>query len=178
MYVADTLSRAYLSEIDQQSIENAEEMNITIHSLIHNPSMTDDCIMKIREATEHDETLNLLKKTVYNGWPHRKKSLPQMLRPYWNFKASIHIVNDVLLVDNKIIIPKAMKNKMLTLLHEGHFGMIKTRARANESMYWPGIKNDIEEMCSKYATCNKYKNQSLKEPLINHDVPLRAFQKV
>ena len=43
-------------------------MNITIRSLIHNPSMKDDCIMKIREATERDETLKLLKKIVYDGW--------------------------------------------------------------------------------------------------------------
>ena len=101
-----------------------------------------------------------------------------MLPPYWNFKASIYIVDDVLFVDNRIIIPEAMKNKMLTLLHEEHFGMIKTRARENESMYWPGIKNDIEEMCSKCATCNRYKNKNRKEPLINQDMPMRAFQKV
>ena len=82
MHIAYTLSHAYLSEIDQQAIKNAEKMNITIHSLIHSPSMKDDRIMKIREATEHEETLNLLKKTVYNGWPHHKRSLPQMLRPY------------------------------------------------------------------------------------------------
>ena len=114
MHVADTLSRAYLNEIDQHSMEKAEEMNITIHSLIHSPSIKDDCIVIIREAIEHCETLNLLKKTVYNGWPHHERNLLQMLRPYWNFKASMHIVDDVLFVDNRVIIPKAMQNKMFT----------------------------------------------------------------
>ena len=70
-------SLALVSKIE--SIENAEEMNITIHSLIHNPSMKDDCIMKIHETTERDEILKLLKKIVYDGWPHHKRSLPQTL---------------------------------------------------------------------------------------------------
>ena len=40
------------------------------------------------------------------------------------------------------------------------------------------LRTILKKNGSKCATCNKYKNQNKKEPLINHDVPLRAFQKV
>jgi len=71
-----------------------------------------------------------------------------------------------------------MKTEMLTLLHEGHHGMSKMKSRATESMYWPRMKYDIEMTCAKCATCNKYKRQNQREPLKQHDLPQRPFQKV
>ena len=67
---------------------------------------------------------------------------------------------------------------MLTLLHESHMGIAKTKARANESMYWPKIKYDIEYMCLKCQTCNKFKRKNQKEPLKQYVVPERPFQRV
>lgn len=67
---------------------------------------------------------------------------------------------------------------MLNLLHESHFGIGKTKARARELIYWPGISVDIEQLVSNCQICNKYMNAQSKEEMWSHDIPDLPFHKV
>jgi len=46
----------------------------------------------------------------------------------------------------------------------------KCKARAQASMYWPGMTNDIQEMIAKCPTCANFKPSNKKEPLMPHEV--------
>ena len=48
--------------------------------------------------------------------------------------------------ENRIIVPKTLRNEMKNLLHTGHLGRVKTIGRARETMFWPGINADIDEL--------------------------------
>lgn len=63
-------------------------------------------------------------------------------------------------------------------MHESHFGITKTKARASQVVYWPGMSRDIEEMIVKCTICEKYSNANVKEPLISHEIPNIPFYKV
>ena len=45
-------------------------------------------------------------------------------------------------------------------------------------MCWPGISQDIEHFVSKCSTCNKFRREQQKEPLIPHPVPARTWQRI
>lgn len=67
---------------------------------------------------------------------------------------------------------------ILHILHESHFGMTKTKARATQTMYWPGMCKEIGNMVSKCTICERYSNFNCKVPLISHDIPNIPFNKV
>jgi len=65
----------------------------------------------------------------------------------------------------------------LEKLHIGHQGITKCRRRATQSVWWPGIYKDIEQMISKCSVCSKHKVQH-QEPLLPSALPEYPWQKV
>ena len=59
----------------------------------------------------------------------------------------------------------------LNELHCGRPGVEATKARAADTVYWMGIKEDIERMVISCATCNMQKSSQQKKPLKMYEVP-------
>ena len=64
------------------------------------------------------------------------------------------------------IIPEALREEVLTDLHEGilggHLGIDKTLARLKNRFYWPGHYNDVCDWCQKCGICAARKSPSPK----------------
>ncbi|XP_017304659.1 uncharacterized protein K02A2.6-like [Diaphorina citri] len=56
----------------------------------------------------------------------------------------------LLYYNNRVVIPEALKSSALKSLHSGHMGVQKTILRAQETMYWINIQNDIESYIKRY----------------------------
>ena len=50
-------------------------------------------------------------------------------------------------------------------LHASHLGVESCLRRARETIFWPGISNEIKEMIATCETCRKYETSNQKEPL-------------
>lgn len=78
---------------------------------------------------------------------------------------------------NRLWVPSSLHTKMLTRLHEAHFGITKTIALANASIWWPRINEDIEETVKNSQKCaSERPNRS--EPLITTPLPDAAWKKI
>ena len=82
MYLADTLSWAYLKNEARSSVEQEVE---TIHMMDFLP-ISELQLREIQEATQCDPTLQALKKVILDGWPDLKDNLPSELHPYLSFR--------------------------------------------------------------------------------------------
>lgn len=107
-----------------------------------------------------------------------KKDVDDKVKLYFNLQDQITVEDDLVYLNFKLIIPIEFRKDMLKLLHESHFGITKTKARASQVIYWPGMSKDIEEMISRCTICEKYSNSNIKEPLISHDIPKIPFVKI
>ncbi|KAK9692555.1 Integrase zinc binding domain [Popillia japonica] len=67
---------------------------------------------------------------------------------------------------------------MLRLLHESHQGIVKTKLRAKNIMYWPGMLNEIEQFVSDCTICEKFRSDNRKDPLLPHEIPTLPFEKI
>lgn len=65
----------------------------------------------------------------------------------------------------------------MSKLHEGHQGISKCRARAQVSVWWPGISTQIKETVDRCEMCQRYRTPH-REPLMQSRVPDRPWQKV
>ena len=177
MYIADTLSRAYV-ESEHESDDIEVDTNMRIHSLVTNLPMSNQRKQKVQCATEEDETMVKLSQTIAGGWPRHRRDCDPLIRQYWPIRDELHIIQGVVYAGERVVIPNSMRSEMLQKLHESHLGMEKCRARARSVMYWPAMSNDINEMIAKCPTCLKYRRENQREPLTPHEVPLLPWQKL
>ena len=69
----------------------------------------------------------------------------------------ISLDNDLLWYNNRIIVPRAMRSKILQLLHVGHSGIAKTQELARYYYYWPGMNNEIKNLIEKCDECQHFR---------------------
>ena len=86
-------------------------------------------LQRIRDAQKTDEECSLLTSYCLQGWP---PYMPHqlLLHPYWENKSHLKIVDDLLLYNDRILIPRSMQLKILVRIHTGHLGLTKCRSRA------------------------------------------------
>ena len=77
---------------------------------------------------------------------------------------------------DRLITPSSLRREMLGKIHSSHLGVEKCINRARETVYWPGVCEQIKEKVAKCEICNKYRNCQIKEPLLPHPVPDRPWQ--
>ncbi|UYV73517.1 hypothetical protein LAZ67_10003914 [Cordylochernes scorpioides] len=136
----------------------------------------DDILTKIFEAQQEDTTLKAVVNYLEQGWPDKKK-LSQALLSYWHVKDELGVQNGLLMRSCRLVIPASMKLEILDKLHAGHFGITKTRLRARETVWWPGISEEIAETVRKCSVCIQ-EAVSKHEPLIPTNFPTRPWQKI
>ena len=176
MYLADTLSRAYIP--GEADAELNEDIEVMVHSVINNVPATPAKLSEIRVATANDDTLQGLQKVIMAGWPERIKSLPAEIREYWTIRDELTVADGLVFRGNRLVIPSELRSDMLGLLHEGHMGAEKSKVRARGVMYWPGISKEIDEQVAKCAACLQFRPANPQEPMIPHDIPSTPFTKV
>ena len=170
LYFADTLSRAHLSDTSK---DLDEELEISMVLAVSEQKLT-----QIRQETDNDESLKLLKSVIMKGWPETRSELNTKVQDFWNFRDELSVYNDIIFKGERIVIPLSMRPEMLEKVHESHLGIEKSRSRARDIMFWPKMSQDIENLISKCAVCQESRNRNHKEPLHPHEVPTRPWSKL
>ena len=71
-----------------------------------------------------------------------------------------------------------MRQEMGTKIHAGHLGIEKSRARAREVLFWPGMSTEITDMIGNCSICLEYRNKQQKEHFIPHEIPDQPWIKI
>ena len=71
---------------------------------------------------------------------------------------------------NQTVIPKMLQNEIKTLLHNGHFGIVRIKNCAREIMFWPGMSSDNENIVRICDVCQQYHKQQWRETFICHEI--------
>ena len=95
MYLADTLSRAYIQ--GESSVELEDELSRIVHSLVLNFPVSASKLSEIRQATEQDPTLRKVKDLIVTGWPKSWKSVPPEVQNLWNITDELHVAEDIII---------------------------------------------------------------------------------
>ena len=96
-------------------------------------------LAKIKKATEVEQDLNTLKQYINDGFPENKADILESLRGYFNFTEELSIIDGLILKEHCCVIPSALHDKTLELLHHCHMGIVKTKDRARTSFFWPNL---------------------------------------
>ena len=179
MYIADTLSRAYVTSPcqvareEEEFIRAVEKVDMTKHLPI-----SPERLRELQEKTRDDVTLQDLKKNIQIGWPDEKNRVSPGTRAYYNFRDELVVQNGIIFKGERVVVPTAMRSQMLKKIHSSHVGTEGCLRRAREALYWPGMNAAIKEYVSACEICNAYRAEQPKEPLISQPVPDRPWSRV
>ena len=177
MYASDMLSRMIpKDETVKKDTELESEINDYILSVIDAIPVSDVKLKQLIDAQDEDEVTKKIKEYCLEGWPE-KHQLQSAIRPYWADRGELTIVKGILLKSTRLVIPSAMRLEILDRIHEGHQGITKCRERAKQSVWWPGMSKQIQDMIECCRVCNEHKKNS-REPLIPTPFPDRPWQTI
>ena len=86
-------------------------------------------------------------------------------RAYQAVALELSQVDGVLLRGNNIVIPVSLREHIISLAHEGHQGIVKTKQRLRSKVWWPGIVKQAELVCSRCIDCMTVSMPQAPQPL-------------
>ena len=92
---------------------------------------------------------------IEEGFPEQRHSLTPCLKPYHHHRCHLSTADGVAIYKDRVIIPKALRKTCLASLHAAHQGVSHMTAKAETSIFWPGITADIHSTRAECAECNR-----------------------
>ena len=167
--VGDALSRANLPEIE------VDIKPFTVNMIAH-IAVQPNRYKQFQAETASE--LSELHVMVMKGWPDTKEEVPHSIREYWTVKDELSVYDGIIYKGMRIVVPPSMRAAMLAQIHESHLGIIKCKQRSRESLFWPGMQKQIEELINDCAICCEVDRKSPKEPLKPTPTPSLPWEEV
>jgi len=173
---ADTLSRAPTTEPVAKDYALEEDGNLYVNLIVNGLPASEKRLDEIRVHLHEDEVCKQIMTYCEEGWPD-KSCLKGPTKLYAPFEAELSVQHGLLLRGSRLVIPASIRMDILDKLHTGHQGIAKCRVRARESVWWPGISRQLEELVDNCPVCRKFGRNHV-EQMITPGLPDFLWQKV
>ena len=114
-------------------------------------SISDAKLKQIQKETQKDVCLSATVDYTCKGWPEYKEDVNLAALPMYPYRGELSSGNGILTKGDRMVLPLSME-KILGRIHEGYFGASKCRERANQSVWWLSISQEIKDIVSKSNT--------------------------
>ena len=174
---ADTLSRAPAPKImDKSDTSFRNEVEAYVNAVLQAIPAMERRLEEIRRYQEEDEIFQHVMGYCQSDWP-AKATLPGVIKPYHQVASQLTVEKGLLMRASKVVIPVALQVSILYKLHMGHQGIVKSREHDKQSVWWPSLSRQLEEVVKGCSKCCKNSSPGL-EPLLPSRLPQLPWQKV
>ena len=174
--IADTLSRTPSTVPTSADQLLQEEANAFVSVVVQSLPATEQRLLQIKQLQTEDEACQTITKYCQSGWPEKQK-VDAGVKPYYPIAAELSVENGLLMRGCRIVIPPSLRKEMLARIHTGHQGIVKCRERGRQSVWWPGMSRELEELVKNCPECCKAQKQRA-QPLTPSELPDLPWQKV
>ena len=167
----DYLSRhpQKLSECTKEDLEMSNELEAYVHWVTSSGLPNAVQVSDIQEAVAKDAVLQRVIKHFKHGT--LKNINDSQLSPYKSVEGELSIVNGMLLKGKNIIVPKELQEKIVTISHEGHQGLVKSKMFLRSKMWFPGMDKMVEKEVKVCAPCQAAVETPCQEPMTSTELP-------
>jgi len=176
MYLADTLSRAYLPDIS--ACEFSSNLEGVDHTASTQLAVSKDGLMQIKHASTDDPVLQILREVIQQGWPTKKADVPPAIRAYYDVRDELTIQDQFVFKGPRVVIPAVLRKEIMSRIHASHIGIEGCIRRARDSLYWPRMNSDLKEYISKCDICLTHRAVPEREPLLQYEIPERPWARI
>ena len=113
---------------------------------------------QIRRCTDRDPVLTGVYQAVMTGrWT---EPAADGMEPFYQRRLELSAQNGILLWGNRMVVPTALRKTMLSLLHQGHPGVVAMKSKARAHVWWPGMDTAIEATVKSCHACQLNRPQA------------------
>ncbi|CAL8101398.1 unnamed protein product [Calicophoron daubneyi] len=176
---ADALSRLIGSQANSAedsiiaTIEAESDVNRILSDALRALPVTAE---QIKQATATDRELQTLTKFLRTKWP--KGPLDNNLQQYFRRRDSLEIVDSCIMFADRVVVPAALRPRVLRQLHRGHPGINRMKSLARSYVYWPGMDTDLENIGRSCQNCALAAKNPPKCELHSWPTPTTPWQRV
>ena len=132
----------------------------------------------LQQATKADHDLQILQAAVTSGFPDARANLSASIQEYWQYRDDLSIVDGVIMLGQRMIIPTELRTTVLQALHGAHQGVSGMKSRAQDSVFWPGISLAIDQVRGQCAICCQMAPSQPHLPPTTPTAPTYPFQRI
>lgn len=126
-------------------------------------------VQEVLDETTNDETLQKVIESLKTGkWNEQVKEFKV-------FESELCVVQNLLLRGDKLVIPEALKVRILEIAHESHPGMVAMKRRLRQKVWWPQLDRQVEEFVKKCKACTLVSTANHPEPMTRTKMPEKAW---
>lgn len=124
MFVADYLSRLYI--MDKAKIDpTVQEL---VHSFEQQLAVTDKKMAEFQNETLNDSDLRQVVTWYNEGYPKNDRMITgKHLSVYYKLRSELHVKDNIVYYNDRIVVPQNMRQGVLESLHIGHVGQVNVK---------------------------------------------------
>ena len=93
--------------------------------------------------------------TIQRGRLDTSKEFPVDIKPYFQYRYILHIVDGIIFLQNRIVVPMGLREAFLKKIHDAHLGIVKSKLLGRTLIYWPNWNSDMESTCQNCTLCRE-----------------------
>ena len=181
-YAADATSR-HPSPLEDSSDHQKcamDQAEVAITSAIRSETATLTTLSWERIASETlaDPTMHRLLSAILDGFTDKYRANNDAISAFWIYRESLYVSDGVIIYQDRVVVPPALQNTVLQILHSAHQGVSAMQSRARAIVFWPGMTEDIKLTREKCRSCNKSAPSQAAMPTIVAPVPATPFESI
>ena len=132
----------------------------------------------LESACNSCKEYQLLHQTILRGISDDRNDWDTLLLPYYRLRHLLTTIGPIILVNDRPLIPKSLRARVIDHLHAGHPGLSTMCQRLSSSLYWPNYREDLTTAKLCCATCTRIAPSNPSMPPRPPVAPQYPFQSV
>ena len=132
----------------------------------------------LRSTAAGDANHMALAAAVESGFGTDRARVSNYIRQFWSIRHQLSTDDGLIIFGSRIVVPFSSRRDILQKLHAAHQGIVRTKRRAQQTVYWPRMSNDITMLVERCSKCQERRPSQCQEPLMSDPLPTFVFQDV
>lgn len=160
---ADYLS-LHMLPLTERDVQTSEARKQVVHRTITDTAPHAISLADIQAATMKDQDLRKLIPLIQAGNHRACKSDPDLVKYALVFR-ELSYIEGVVTSGHQLVIPKSLQERVISICHEGHLGIVKTKQLLRSRVWFPGIDMSVERKIASCIPCQAITKSSQRKPL-------------
>ena len=119
MFIADTLSRAYLGKMLPS--EEVKSLELVDHT--GNLRVSPSRLTRIEQESVLDPVCADLRQVILESWPGNIYECDPVLRPFFQFRDALIVQGNLVFRGSRLSVPSILRKEFMSLAHSSHIGL-------------------------------------------------------